>query len=361
MSNVWGEHIKISIFGESHGEGIGIVIGGLPEGEEIDFAQIEHEMKRRAPGQNEFSTPRREPDVVQVISGIMNRKTTGAPLCGILLNTDIRSGDYDNLFPRPGHADLTALTKYRGYNDPRGGGHFSGRLTAPLTFAGALAKQILRRRGISVGAHIMQIGRVRDDGFEKAEILDQKLFDGLGSSDFPVMNQKTAELMKEAIQTAKGDGDSVGGIIECAACGLPAGLGGPFFSSLESQIASMMFSIPAVKGIEFGAGFGLAEMLGSEANDPIILKDGKIRTETNHNGGINGGISNGMPILFRTVIKATPSISKPQKTVDLMSMKEKIVEIKGRHDPCIVPRAVPVVEAGLALCLLDAWCREGCR
>ncbi|MDD2483674.1 MAG: chorismate synthase [Eubacteriales bacterium] len=361
MSNVWGEHLKISIFGESHEEAIGIVIGGLPEGEEINFAEIDIEMKRRAPGHNEFSTLRKEVDNVQVVSGILNSKTTGAPLCGVILNTDMHSADYDELFPRPGHADLTALTKYRGFNDSRGGGHFSGRLTAPLTFAGAIAKQILRRRGIVIGAHIQQIAGIKDEKFEQQEKLDQKLFDALAAEEFPVLNLKLVHPMQEAIKAAKADMDSVGGIIECAACGLLAGLGEPFFSSIESQVASMIFSIPAVKGIEFGSGFALSGMRGSVANDPIILKDGKIRTETNHNGGINGGITNGMPLVFRAAIKPTPSIGKPQKTVDLMTMKEKIVEIKGRHDPCIVQRAVPVVEAGLAICLLDAWCREGCR
>lgn len=358
MSNVWGEHIKISIFGESHGEGLGIVIGGLPEGEEIDFAEIAREMKRRAPGQGELSTPRKETDKVDVISGILNRKTTGAPLCGVLLNGDTRSEDYENTFPRPGHADLTAMTKYRGYNDNRGGGHFSGRLTAPLTFAGALAKQILQRRGIVIGSHISQIAGIRDELFDE---IDPNLLHTLTMMPFPTLNREMGENMKNAIRAAKAEGDSVGGIIECAACGLPAGLGEPFFSSIESAVASMMFSIPAVKGVEFGAGFGMADLTGSEANDPIIIKDGKLRTLTNHNGGINGGITNGMPIVMRTVIKPTPSIAKPQRTVDLLAMQETIVEIHGRHDPCIVPRAVPVIEAGLAICLLDAWCREGCR
>ena len=358
MSNVWGEHIKISIFGESHGEALGIVIGGLPEGEEIDFAEIEREMKRRAPGQSELSTSRKESDNVNVVSGIMNRKTTGAPLCGLLLNGDKRSEDYENTFPRPGHADLTALTKYRGYNDNRGGGHFSGRLTAPLTFAGAVAKQILMRRGIVIGSHISRLAGICDEPFGE---IDQKHLLPLTLQPFPTIDKKAGDSMQKAILTAKAEGDSVGGIIECAACGLPAGLGEPFFSSIESAVASMMFSIPSIKGVEFGSGFKMADMVGSESNDPIVIRDGKLRTLTNHNGGINGGITNGMPVVLRVVVKPTPSIAKPQRTVDLMAMQETTVEVRGRHDPCIVPRAVPVVEAGLAICLLDAWCREGCR
>ena len=358
MSNVFGEHIKVTIFGESHGEAIGIVIGGLPEGEELDYEEIKREMARRAPGQNALSTPRKEPDKVEVISGLMNCKTTGAPLCGVILNTNVHSEDYEGLFPRPGHADLTALTKYRGFNDSRGGGHFSGRLTAPLTFAGAVARQILGRRGIVIGSHIQEIAGCSEERFTK---IDKETLEALSRSAFPVLDAKAGKKMQEAILAAKAEGDSVGGIIECAVNGLPAGLGEPFFSSIESEVASMMFSIPAVKGVEFGAGFTFAGMKGSEANDPIILKDGKLKTLTNHNGGINGGITNGMPLVLRVAVKPTPSIAKPQKTVDLLTMQEKTIEVKGRHDPCIVPRAVPVIEAGLAICLLDAWCREGCR
>jgi len=361
MSNVWGEHIKISIFGESHGGGIGVVIGGLPAGEDIDLALVEKEMQRRAPGRHEYDTPRKEADKVQILSGLLNHTTTGAPLCGLIMNTDVHSWDYENLHPRPGHADLTALIKYKGFNDPRGGGHFSGRLTAPLTFAGAVAKQILRRRGVGIGAHIQEIAGIHDGTFAGEERIDIAKLEKVSSLDFPVLDLKIVRAMEDAIKAAKEDDDSVGGVIECAACGLPAGLGEPFFSSMESQIASMMFSIPAVKGIEFGAGFQLANMRGSQANDPIAFENEQICTLTNHNGGINGGITNSMPILFRVCIKPTPSIGRPQSTTDLKTMEQTTIAIKGRHDPCIVPRAVPVVEAGMALCLLDAWCREGRR
>lgn len=352
MSNVWGQNITLSIFGESHGEGIGIVIGGLPPGEEIDREEIALDMKRRAPGGSAYTTSRTETDQVTILSGLLNDRTTGAPLCGLIANGDTRSGDYQRNFPRPGHSDLAAFMKYGGAHDHRGGGHFSGRLTAPLTFAGSIARQILLRKGITIGAHIGQIGQIRDGVLSR---VDREILDGFRASSFPLINIEMETAMKEAILAAKEEGDSVGGIIECAAFGLPGGLGSPFFHSVESRISSMMFSIPAVKGIEFGEGFGMAAMRGSEANDPIRLSGGKIVTASNHNGGINGGITNGMPLLFRVAIRPTASIRKPQNTVDLEKMEEAVMEVRGRHDPCIVPRAVPVVEAGLALCLLDLW------
>ncbi len=351
MSNVWGKNIKVSLFGESHGAGIGVVLGGLPAGEDIDIAAIAAQMQRRAPGQNETSTTRREMDEVEVLSGLFNGKTTGAPVCGIIRNHDTDSTAYTPNLPRPGHADLTAHIKYKGFNDYRGGGHFSGRLTAPLTFVGSLAKQLLARQGIFIGSHIQQIADVCDTPFITVE---PELLQKLEKARFPLLDESMQEPMREAILATKAENDSVGGIIECAACGILAGVGSPFFESLESTISAMMFAIPAVKGIEFGSGFDFALMRGSEANDEIYTEAGIIKTLTNHSGGINGGIANGMPLVFRVVIRPTPSIGIAQKTVNLATMQNTQINIQGRHDPCIVPRAAVVVEAALALCLLDA-------
>ncbi len=350
MSNVWGEKIKLSIFGESHGPAIGIIIGGLPAGESVDENEIRKEMQRRAPGNSELSTPRKEKDQVQILSGLLDGKTTGAPLCGIIQNTNTRSSDYDASRPRPGHADLSAYMKFKGFSDPRGGGHFSGRLTANLVFAGSIAKQILKRRGVTIGAHIKQIGSIQDKTFDN---IDETLLTNLTKEAFPLLDPTLKNSMQEAILKAKEEGDSIGGVIECAACGLPAGLGEPFFDSMESTISSMMFSIPAVKGVSFGSGFDFAEMRGSEANDPIRIEDDTIYTTSNHNGGINGGITNGMPIVCSVAIKPTPSISKEQETVNLDTMQNTMLSTNGRHDPCILPRAVVVTEAALALCILD--------
>lgn len=350
MSNVWGKNITLSIFGESHGEGTGIVIGGLPPGERLDEDEIEYDMSRRAPGTNVFSTARVEKDRVRILSGLYNSKTTGTPLCGIIMNEDRRPADYNRNLLRPGHADYTAFMKYKGFQDHRGGGHFSGRLTAPLTFAGSIARQILGRRGIVIGAHINQIGKAKD---KELTLINKEILDGFRASPFPLLDLNVEKEMKNAILLAKEQRDSVGGIIECAAFGLPAGLGSPFFHSVESVVSAMMFSIPGIKGIEFGKGFGLASMQGSEANDPIRLAEDKIVTVTNHSGGINGGISNSMPIVFRVVVRPTASVGKPQDTVDIEKMLNATIEIKGRHDPCIVPRVVPVVESCLALCILD--------
>lgn len=352
MANVWGNRCKVSIFGESHGVGIGIVIDGLPAGQQLDMEAIRAEMARRAPGSSEFATPRREADEVEILSGVFEGKTTGAPLCGIIRNKNTRSGDYEKDLPRPGHADYTAYVKYGGFADYRGGGHFSGRITAPLTFAGAVAKQFLSAAGVVIGSHIAAIGTVKDQTFS-AEIDPHALLQ-LGTSRFPLLDESKAEEMQQLIRAARGDKDSVGGIIECAVVGLPAGVGSPFFESLESRLSSMMFSVPAVKGIEFGDGFAISEMRGSEANDAFYMDGDTVRTRTNHNGGINGGISNGMPVTFRLAVKPTPSISKKQETVDLSVNKDAELEIHGRHDPCIVVRAVPVVEAAAALVLLDS-------
>lgn len=352
MSNVWGEKIKLSIFGESHGKGIGIVIGGLPAGETLNEEEIRQMMLRRAPGLNSFSTPRKESDIPQIYSGVFNGKTTGAPLCAVITNENANSREYDAAHPRPGHADLSAHYKYKGFTDYRGGGHFSGRLTAPITFAGSVAKQILAKRGVRVGAHVAQIGNIRDMALDP---VDAAVLSRLSQQSFPLIDETVRTAMEDAILRAKEDGDSIGGIVECAACGIPAGLGEPFFGSMESIISSMMFSIPAVKGVSFGSGFQLAKMRGSEANDPISIKNGAVYTLSNHNGGINGGITNGMPIVCSVAFKPTPSIAKEQKTVDLETMKNDTVTVHGRHDPCIVPRAAVVVEAALALCILDQW------
>ena len=352
MSNVWGNKIKLSIFGESHGQGIGIIVDGLPAGFEIDMNEVVRQMQRRAPGSNEFSTARKESDRVEILSGVYQGKTTGAPLCGMIRNQDTRSQDYQRELPRPGTADLTAHMKFKGFQDHRGGGHFSGRLTAPLTFAGSIARQILESRGVVIGAHIRQIDTITDNFFGEIVPADLK---ELTFSNFPVIEDKVRESMEEAIKRAKADNDSVGGIVECAAIGLPAGMGAPFFESIESAISSMMFSIPAIKGIEFGSGFSLASMRGSQANDEILWSDGSFHTRTNHNGGVNGGITNGMPLIFRVVVKPTASIGKSQTTVDLRTLESTELVIKGRHDPSIVPRSVVVVESALAVCLLDAW------
>jgi chorismate synthase len=368
--NIWGRNLRLSIFGESHGEGIGIVIDGLPPGCPVDMEGVNFHMARRAPGQSELTTPRKESDQVEVLSGMFNGVTTGAPLCGIIRNRNTRSRDYTKDLPRPGTADLTAHIKYGGHNDYRGGGHFSGRLTAPLTFAGSIVRQVLESRGIHIGAHILQIGTCRGESFdgagtyrgeafESVRPIDAGLLKTLTRTEFPVLDETKAEGMKKAILQAAEEKDSVGGIIECAACGQPAGLGSPFFESIESSLSSMIFSIPGTKGIEFGHGFGIAAMRGSEANDLLYYDEGNIVMHTNHSGGINGGLTNGVPILFRVAFRPTASIGKAQNTVDLRTGENKIIEVTGRHDPCIVPRAVVVVESALALCLMDHMLEVG--
>ncbi len=359
MSNIWGRNLRLSIFGESHGQGIGIVIDGLPAGFSLNMEEVNRHMERRAPGRSEFVTPRREGDGVEILSGVFNGFTTGAPLCGMIRNKNTRSEDYEKDLARPGTADLTAHIKYKGYNDYRGSGHFSGRITAPLTFAGSIARQMLASKGIHIGSHILQIGGERGETFDKAGQIHRKQLIDLAQSDFPLLNEEKGEGMKAEILRAREEKDSVGGIIECAALGHPAGLGSPFFESMESNLASMLFSIPAVKGVEFGGGFDLASMRGSQVNDPLFYEEGKILLRTNHSGGINGGITNGMPIVFRTVFRPTASIGKEQNTVNLATGENSTVTVEGRHDPCIVPRAVPVVESALALCLMDSMMEAG--
>lgn len=359
MSSNFGEKVKITIFGQSHSEAIGVVIDGLPVGETIDMEQVQQFMERRAPGRNAYSTPRKEGDVPRVVSGLFEGKTCGAPICAIIENTNTRSKDYDKLkdLPRPGHADFTAWVKYDGYNDHRGGGHFSGRLTAPLCFAGAVCKQILERKGIHVGAHILSIKGVKDTPFDAVHIAAEAL-QAVTAKAFPVQEDAAGEAMQEAIAAAKKKGDSVGGIIECAVTGLPAGVGEPMFDGLESRLAAAVFAIPAVKGVEFGAGFGVADLFGSENNDDFIYQaDGTVETKTNNHGGSLGGISSGMPLVFRAAFKPTPSISREQDTISISKRKNDKLAVVGRHDPCIVPRAVPCVEAAAAVAILDLLCR----
>lgn len=354
MASYLGEHIHVSVFGQSHSPAIGVVVDGLPAGERVDMEELGRFLKRRAPGQNATSTPRKEADLPQFLSGLVDDVTCGAPLAVLIENTNTRSQDYAQLRdkPRPGHADFTAQVKYGGFQDVAGGGHFSGRLTAPLCIAGGICLQILKRRGIEVAAHIASIAGEADRPFDSMGESVETL-DALKRAPFPVLDEKAGERMRKAILQAKEEGDSVGGIVECLVTGVPAGLGEPMFSGMENRLAAALFGIPAVKGVEFGAGFGVATMRGSENNDPFTVKDGKLVTETNHAGGILGGITNGMPLVFRLAVKPTPSIAKQQQTVSLSKKQVEELVVTGRHDPCIVPRAVPVVEAVTALVLTD--------
>lgn len=350
MSGMWGSKIKLSIFGESHGNAIGITIDGLPAGFYIDMDKIMMEMARRAPGKSSLSTPRKESDIPEILSGYFEGKTTGAPLCAIIRNSNTKSKDYSKLkdVMRPGHADYTGAVRYKGFNDYRGGGHFSGRITAPLVFAGAICKQILEVKGIIVSAHINSIGKIKDCSFLESDISDE-LLNSFKEKELPLINTKLEDEMRQEILSARSSGDSIGGTIECAILGVSPGLGDPFFDSVESTLAHLMFSVPAVKGIEFGKGFDISKMRGSEANDEYYLENGNIKTKTNNNGGILGGITNGMPIIFNVAIKPTASIFKEQNTVNIVTMEETTLCIEGRHDPCIVQRALPVIEAVAAI------------
>lgn len=354
MSSNFGDNIKLSIFGESHGEAIGCVIDGLPSGVKLDMDKIYLDMSRRAPGKDRTATPRLEKDIPHILSGVLNGVTTGAPLAMIIENTNTKSGDYGNLMtvPRPSHSDYPAYVKYNGNNDIRGGGHFSGRLTAPLVFAGAVAKQILAEKGITVGAHILRVGNAVDEKFDMLNV-DKETLEDLSKSSFSTLSAQAETNMRNEIEKARLDCNSVGGIIECAAVGLPVGVGANIFSTVESKLSSILFAVPAVKGVQFGTGFGFAEMLGSDANDQYCIKDGKVALMSNNNGGILGGMTSGAPIVLSVAFKPTPSIAKKQKSVNLQTMKEEELVIKGRHDPCIVPRAVPVVECAVAFGLLD--------
>ena len=355
MGSFWKNRLSLAVFGQSHGAAIGVTIDGLPAGEPVDMDELAAFLKRRAPGRFPWSTPRQEADEPEFLSGIADGKTTGSPVTAVIRNTNTRPADYAHLkdIPRPGHADYTAHVKYGGHADISGGGHFSGRLTAALCVAGGLCLQILRRRGVCVGAHIASIGSVKDTLFDPVHI-DEAALRSLWAMDFPVLDLNAAPLMMEEIEQAKRDMDSVGGVIECVAVGLPAGLGSPLFDGMENRLASLVFAIPAVKGIEFGAGFSAASMRGSEHNDPFYLSEGTVKTRSNHHGGILGGITSGMPLLFRAALKPTPSIAKEQESVRLSALEAARVSARGRHDPCVAPRAVPCMEAVMAIAVYDA-------
>lgn len=355
MASFWNNRISISIFGESHGAAIGVVIDNLPAGEYIRLEEVKEFLSRRAPKKNKTSTPRSEKDMPQIMSGLYNNRTTGTPLCAFIQNTDQHSNDYNNVqtLARPGHADYTGAKRYQGFNDVRGGGHFSGRLTAPLVFAGAICAQILERRGIYTGAHIASIHGINDKEFNHTTVSREDILN-VRKKEFPVIDDKAGEKMIADVEKAHNALDSLGGIIECACVNIPAGIGSPMFEGLENTISQLVFGIPAVKGIEFGAGFKVAQMLGSQNNDEFYVDDhGHVLTKTNNHGGILGGISSGMPLVFRVAIKPTPSISQPQKTIDYSQLKNDTITIKGRHDPCIVPRAVPCVEAAVNIAVLN--------
>ena len=347
MSSSIGENIRLTIFGESHGKAVGMTLEGIPAGLRLDLEALQRFLDRRAPGRSDASTPRREADEPEFLSGVKDGTVTGSPIAAIIRNTDARSGDYEALrtVPRPGHADYTAQVKYFGHQDPAGGGHFSGRLTAPLCIAGGVCLQLLAQEGIRVVSRIAAVGGVEDEG---------ELTSSTAEKDFPTVSEERGKAMLAAIREAKGAGDSLGGVVECAVLGLPAGLGDPIFGGMENRIAALIFGIPAVKGVEFGAGFAAAGMRGSQHNDPFALKDGMVVTAANHAGGILGGITTGMPLRFRAAFKPTPSIAMAQRTLDLASGEETLLRIGGRHDPCIVLRAVPCVEAAAALAVTDA-------
>lgn len=346
-----GKNIQVSVFGQSHSKAIGAVIDGLPAGFLVDEEKVNAFMARRAPGKAKFSTSRKEPDSPVVLSGLLDGVTCGAPLGVMIENTNTRSQDYDNLrlTPRPAHSDYAAAVRYNGFNDIAGGGHFSGRLTAPLCFAGAICLQILEEKGVQVRAHIASVAGIEDAPFDKVHVQT----DDVAAKPFPVLSDEQGAKMQTAIEEARMDCDSVGGVIECAVVGLPAGVGDPMFDGVENRLAKNLFGIPAVKGLEFGSGFAGSALRGSENNDPFCVENGEIRTATNNHGGILGGITSGMPVVFRVAIKPTASISKPQQSVNLETKTEETLRIVGRHDPCIVPRAVPVVEAVTAITVLD--------
>lgn len=347
MSSTYGENLKLSIFGQSHGPAIGMTLDGIPAGLPVDFDKLQQFLNRRAPGQNDWSTPRKEEDRPEFLAGILDGFTCGAPIAAVIHNHNTRSGDYSNLkdCPRPGHADYTAQIKYGGFQDAAGGGHFSGRLTASLCIAGGLCKQWLEEMGIHIGAHILCIGK---DTFDRSLDPLSPEIDQI-RENFPILDPVSGEKMQQRIASAREQGDSIGGEIECAITGLPAGIGEPMFGGVESRVAQIIYGIPAVKGLTFG------EILptGSENNDNFRMESGSIRTGTNHSGGILGGITSGMPVYFRVAIKPTPSISRQQQSISLNNGENQELVVKGRHDPCIVPRAVPVVEAAAAIAIYD--------
>ena len=350
MSSTYGDNLKLSIFGQSHGAAVGMTLDGIPAGLPVDFEKLQAFLNLRAPGQNDWSTPRKEEDRPEFLAGIVDGFTCGAPIAALIYNKNTRSGDYANLkdCPRPGHADYTAQVKYGGFQDAAGGGHFSGRLTAPLCIAGGMCKQWLEEMGIRIRAHILQIGTASDIPFDPLQPQMNDI-----CLNFPVLDHSAAEKMQKEIALARQNADSIGGSIECAVTGLPAGLGEPMFGGVESRIAQIVYGIPAVKGLWFGDGIHAPEALGSAYNDAYTFKNGKVTTLTNHNGGILGGITNGVPVIFTTAIKPTPSIGQSQQTVNLKTGEITTLQVKGRHDPCIVPRAVPVMEAAAAIAIYD--------
>ena len=338
MSSITGEKIKLSVFGESHGSAIGCVVDGLPAGIKLDMQEIEREMARRAPGRDKTSTARKEADLPRILSGVLNGTTTGAPLAMIIENTNTRSGDYENvhLVPRPGHSDYPAFVKYGGFNDIRGGGHFSGRLTAPIVFAGAIAKQILKARGIHIGSHISQIGNVHDDEMNRVDI-SPKTLEALTREFFPVLKKEAEQEMRDFIEKARLSGDSAGGVIECAVTGLPVGLGSNIFSTVESKLSAALFAIPAVKGVQFGAGFGFAEMLGSEANDPYEIKNGRVAFKSNNNGGVLGGMSSGAHLCSRLLLSPLPPFPRSRTVWIFPPCKTKSLLLRAGTIPALCP------------------------
>lgn len=354
MNNVYGTNIKLNIYGGSHDDKIGMTLSGIPKGETVDFDALMAFMARRAPGNDRFSTQRKEGDEPVFLSGLDGNVTTGEVIEAVIYNKNQRSGDYSSLsdVPRPSHADLAARMKYGENVDLRGGGHFSGRLTAPMCIAGGICLQMLERRGVSVAAHIATIGNISDTMFDKAAVSEKDISE-LHSRRFSVISPEAGEKMQALIESARLDSDSVGGSVECAAIGLSAGLGEHMFQGVEGRIASIIFSIPGVKGVEFGLGFASSALMGSQNNDPIATDGERIFTTTNNSGGILGGMTNGMPLIFRAAFKPTPSIGKEQNSVSLSRMENVKLTVGGRHDPCIVPRAVPVVEAACAIALVD--------
>ena len=361
MSSHTGERLQLTLFGESHGAAVGTVLCGLPAGEDIDTAALARFARRRAPGGDIATSPRNESDLAEILSGVYQGKATGAPLCAMIKNTDKRSNDYlaTQDLARPSHADYTASVRYGGHSDPRGGGHFSARLTAPLVFAGGLAMQILERRGIYVRARLVSAGSARDtdlsfEPFPPDADAFNSVFSRIEQGGFPTLTEEGEERLRAEIESARMSLDSVGGVVECMIFGMPAGVGDPIYGGLENRFSRVIFGIPAVKGIEFGGGFACSAMRASQVNDEFFLQDGQVRTRTNYSGGIQGGISNGMPIVLRTAFKPTPSVHRSQNTVNLSTMQEQTLAIKGRHDPCVAVRAVPCVQAAAAFVALDS-------
>lgn len=358
MQGIWGDHLQLAIFGESHGPAIGITISGFPAGFPVDLDHMTTEMGRRQPGRDDLSTPRKEADAVDLVSGVFQGKTTGAPITLMIPNTNTRSKDYARFHEimRPGQTDYSGICRYDGCNDYRGSGHFSGRLTAPLVAAGSLCQQWLRQKGVHISGHIYQIGQVKDRPWSEEEALTPQKIEELKTKRLPLYQEENEEAMRQEILAAKADQDSIGGQVELVVLGLPAGYGDPFFDSLESRLAHLIFSVPGIKGLEFGSGFALAGMRGSKANDGFRYEEnGQLSTTSHHNGGIIGGVSLGQPIVFRVVVKPTASIGLRQQTVNLKTKENVELVIEGRHDPCIVPRVVPVLEAVTSIALMETY------